>query len=157
MEATDPTFNLLQQMLTPNAELPFDVVEDLGLDGTGRDGDPRFPYTWANLTDTERARMALLYPPTVAIAVADTGHFKFMAADADEAAARAALMTAWAAHAELTECDPDWLRPDEVYVLTGRFGQTWRDGSEFPRKDAPDNLTAEQATGLAESIHHFTA
>lgn len=35
-------------------ELSFDEVEAAGLDGTGRDLNPRFPYTWANLTDAER-------------------------------------------------------------------------------------------------------
>lgn len=36
------------------SELGFDEVEAAGLDGTGRDGNPRFPYTWDNLTDTEK-------------------------------------------------------------------------------------------------------
>lgn len=36
-------------------ELGFDEVEAVGLDGTGFDGDPRFPYHWSNLTDAERA------------------------------------------------------------------------------------------------------
>ena len=40
-----------------NAELPFEATEALGLDGTGRDGDERFPYTWSNLTDDERRRL----------------------------------------------------------------------------------------------------
>lgn len=44
-------------------ELGFDEVEAIGLDGTGRDGDPRFPYTWANLTDDER-RMLRTYRET---------------------------------------------------------------------------------------------
>jgi hypothetical protein len=38
-------------------ELNFDQVEQLGLDGTGRDGDERFPYTVGNLTDAERERL----------------------------------------------------------------------------------------------------
>jgi hypothetical protein len=38
-------------------ELDIDEVEAIGLDGTGRDGDPRFPYTWAKLTDAERAAL----------------------------------------------------------------------------------------------------
>ncbi len=41
----------------PDEELPFDDVEAIGLDGTGRDGDERFPYTWAKLTADERARL----------------------------------------------------------------------------------------------------
>jgi hypothetical protein len=41
----------------PAEELPFDAVEAIGLDGTGRDGDPRFPYRWANLMPDERRRM----------------------------------------------------------------------------------------------------
>jgi len=38
-------------------ELDFDAVEAIGLDGTGRDGDPRFPYTRDNLTEDELARL----------------------------------------------------------------------------------------------------
>lgn len=41
----------------PLAELDFDTVERAGLDGTGRDGDPRFPYTWSSLTATERLKI----------------------------------------------------------------------------------------------------
>ncbi len=41
----------------PDEPLLFDDVEDIGLDGTGRDGDPRFPYTWAKLTTAERAQL----------------------------------------------------------------------------------------------------
>lgn len=37
--------------------LPYDVVEALGLDGSGHDGNERFPYTWSSLTDAERARL----------------------------------------------------------------------------------------------------
>jgi hypothetical protein len=44
----------------PAAELGFDDVESLGLDGTGRDADERFPYTWAKLTEQEQARLAAL-------------------------------------------------------------------------------------------------
>jgi hypothetical protein len=35
-------------------ELDFDTVEELGLDGTGRDGDPRFPYTTQLLNRQQR-------------------------------------------------------------------------------------------------------
>lgn len=38
-------------------ELDLDSVEALGLDGTGRDGNERFPYTIFNLTDDERRRL----------------------------------------------------------------------------------------------------
>jgi len=40
---------------TECGELSFDECELLGLDGTGRDGDPRFPYTYAGLTAAEKA------------------------------------------------------------------------------------------------------
>ena len=44
-------------------ELSFDEVEAIGLDGTGRDLNERFPYTWSNLTDDER-RMLRTYRET---------------------------------------------------------------------------------------------
>lgn len=44
--------------LWEDEELGFDEVEAIGLDGTGRDMDERFPYTWCKLTDAER--MALV-------------------------------------------------------------------------------------------------
>lgn len=34
-------------------EMDFDSVEAAGLDGTGADGDPRFPYTWESLSTLE--------------------------------------------------------------------------------------------------------
>jgi hypothetical protein len=73
--------------------------------------------------------------PATSIGMADTGSFKFMAVGVTPEQARAAVMQAWDAHVELTGADPDYLRPDEVDVLTGPPGQTWRDGSPFPRKD----------------------
>lgn len=121
---------------SPLIALPYEAIEAIGLDDSGGDYPDRFPYTWGNLFDEERRRLRQAFPATVAIALADTGHFKFLAVAADEAGARDALMQAWLAHAELTGCDPEYLRPDEVSVLTGPLGQTWRDGSEFPRKDA---------------------
>lgn len=41
------------------ADLPlsFDAVQSLGLDGTGRDCDPRAPYRWSNLLPVERERL----------------------------------------------------------------------------------------------------
>lgn len=38
-------------------ELGADEVDALGLDSTGRDGDPRFPYTEAKLTPAELASL----------------------------------------------------------------------------------------------------
>ncbi|MGV0985011.1 MAG: hypothetical protein ACOYB2_10680 [Limnohabitans sp.] len=38
-------------------ELSYDEVEAIGLDGTGRDGDERFPYTFASLTPDDRRRL----------------------------------------------------------------------------------------------------
>lgn len=43
--------------LTMAEELSYDEAEALGLDGTGRDGDARFPYTYASLTAGERAQL----------------------------------------------------------------------------------------------------
>lgn len=121
---------------SPLTALPHEAIKAIGLDDDGGDYDGRYPYTWGNLFDGERRRLRKAFPTAVAIALADTGHFKFMAVGGDEAAARAALMQAWMAHAELTGCDSGYLRPDEVTTLTGPLGQAWRDGSEFPRKDS---------------------
>jgi hypothetical protein len=41
----------------PTEALPSDAVSALGLDATGRDGDTRFPYRWAVLTEAERVRL----------------------------------------------------------------------------------------------------
>jgi hypothetical protein len=49
--------NLDHHMRNPNEPLDVDSVQAIGLDGTGFDGSPRFPYTWASLTDDERTRM----------------------------------------------------------------------------------------------------
>ena len=46
--------------MNEHEELDFDTVEALGLDGTGRDGNERFPYTYAKLTSDERARLDAL-------------------------------------------------------------------------------------------------
>jgi hypothetical protein len=45
----------------PDEKLSFDDVEAIGLDGTGRSGDDRFPHTWATLTPDERARLHAHY------------------------------------------------------------------------------------------------
>lgn len=42
----------------PEGLLTFEDAEAIGLDATGRDGDPRFPYTEANLTPAERGLLA---------------------------------------------------------------------------------------------------
>lgn len=41
-----------------DVELGSDECELLDLDPTGRDGDPRFPYTYGKLTADERERLA---------------------------------------------------------------------------------------------------
>ena len=38
----------------PSHQLSFDEAERAGLDGTGRDGDPRFPYHLSDLTESEK-------------------------------------------------------------------------------------------------------
>lgn len=50
-------FDRTHERLTMATELSYDEAEALGLDGTGRDGDARFPYTYASLTTDERARL----------------------------------------------------------------------------------------------------
>jgi len=53
------TWTVVPPDIDPEDDEPsFDEVEALGLDGTGRDLDPRFPYTLANLTHDETARLA---------------------------------------------------------------------------------------------------
>lgn len=42
----------------PEGLLDADEVWGIGLDPTGRDGDPRHPFTEADLTETERAKLA---------------------------------------------------------------------------------------------------
>lgn len=42
----------------PADALDADTVQGIGLDPTGRDGDPRFPYTEASLSGEERVRLA---------------------------------------------------------------------------------------------------
>lgn len=44
-------------MTTRLTPLDYDTVAAIGLDGTGRDQDPRFPYTEANLTPAETIRL----------------------------------------------------------------------------------------------------
>ena len=41
-------------------ELDADTVEAIGLDATGRDGNPRFPYTLENLTLDELTKVIAL-------------------------------------------------------------------------------------------------
>lgn len=41
----------------PTMMLPFEAVNEIGLDGNGHDGNERFPYTWGNLTAAERTRL----------------------------------------------------------------------------------------------------
>lgn len=40
-------------------ELTFDEVDGFGLDATGRDGDPRFPYKMSNLNIDERKKLVV--------------------------------------------------------------------------------------------------
>ena len=54
---THVDLNLPYYSTHPTEPLPFDAVDLLGLDGTGRDGNERFPYTWGNLTEAERAKL----------------------------------------------------------------------------------------------------
>jgi hypothetical protein len=53
------TWSVCPPDLDPDDDEPtLDEVEALGLDGTGRDLDPRYPYTIANLTADETARLS---------------------------------------------------------------------------------------------------
>ncbi|WP_199515736.1 hypothetical protein [Nucisporomicrobium flavum] len=46
----------------PHDNLPAELVDAIGLDSSGCDGAERFPYTWANLSDAERAQVRALIP-----------------------------------------------------------------------------------------------
>jgi hypothetical protein len=69
------------------------------------------------------------------VAYADTGHWKWWGLGTTAKQATDALMAAWYAHAEITDADPDYLRPDEVTVFSGTPGTGFRDGDPFPRPD----------------------
>ncbi len=56
---------LAHYMAHPLEELPGEVVEAIDLDLTGRDGNERFPYTYANLTPAERTHARQLFPPNL--------------------------------------------------------------------------------------------
>lgn len=50
---TQPRTDRLDETGDPDVFLTMDETEVLGLDGTGRDGDPRFPFRRATLTAAE--------------------------------------------------------------------------------------------------------
>jgi hypothetical protein len=56
--------------------LPADLVFRLGLDSGGRDGNARFPYTWAKLTVDERRRLrqAVADASVAATPIGDRAH-----------------------------------------------------------------------------------
>lgn len=54
-----------QQQPIADRPLSADLVDDIGLDSSGCDGDERFPYRWSNLTEEERAWVRVLPPHTV--------------------------------------------------------------------------------------------
>lgn len=56
MENDEPQFRLVDEN---EDELGAEEVDAIGLDSSGLSGDPRFPYTEANLTDEEQSALAL--------------------------------------------------------------------------------------------------
>ncbi len=144
---------LLHYMLRPNMPLPGHVVEAIGLNGTC----DRFPYTWINLTNSERDRLFAIYPPTVTVATFTDGNSSFTAVALTEAAARGQIERAWQAHAaeHLTCCGDRAGYPvaDETGVLTGTAGSVWRDGSLYPKR-AP--LADEPSSGDRLHVGYYS-
>jgi hypothetical protein len=46
--------DLTHYLINVEEPLSLDLVEQIGLDGSGTDGNERFPYRWSNLTGQER-------------------------------------------------------------------------------------------------------
>jgi hypothetical protein len=86
---------------TANDELSFDEADAFGLDATGRDGDPRFPWTVTDLTPAQRQRLAELRAtrpgPTAAPAPTDAHEPGLRALSTRDAATLAAGLAEYAA------------------------------------------------------------
>lgn len=135
--------DLMHHIKRPYMPLPYDMVEAIGLDGSGVDRAARFPYTWSNLTDCERDQLLDRFPPQIVVATFVSGDATFIATGWTEAGARTRIERAYAAdRAEFSRCcgiSPDSLADypvaDETGVLPGPVGSTWRDGSFYPKGD----------------------
>ncbi len=99
--------DLTPYLIHTNEELPLDLVEQLGLDGSGIDGNERFPYQWSTLTDQERS---LLLSRTTGPVTTTSGEHTTVAPVADAAGALADVLyrieREWEATIEQTD-DPD--------------------------------------------------
>jgi hypothetical protein len=68
----------------------------------------------------------------VSMAVVNTPHFVFHGLGNTSQEAVEAALRAWAYHAEQTGADLDYVRVDDVNVITGEPGQGFRDYSPVP-------------------------
>lgn len=76
-------------------------------------------------------------PTTVHIATAETDRYMWQGVGATPEQATEALMTAWYAHADTVDADPDYLTRDQVHVIAAQLGQGFRDWDPFPRAFPP--------------------
>lgn len=79
--------------------------------------------------------MAAKNPVTVSVAMASTRHFDFFAVGETPEEAREALWAGWDEHITETGDNPDDLTDDGINVITGPFGQAWRDYTPLIWKD----------------------
>lgn len=71
--------------------------------------------------------------PQVAVAIANTGTYQFIATGATEREAVDAVLAAWREHAERHYLDDTYLDRDDINVMTGPVGQAFRDYKPFPQ------------------------
>lgn len=71
--------------------------------------------------------------PPIALAEINTGNFTFHAFGATPEQARGALLAAWAQHVADTGADRDCFPHEDINVLQGGYGHTFRDGSPYPK------------------------
>jgi len=71
--------------------------------------------------------------PPIALAEINTGNFTFHAFGATPEQARDALTAAWFQHVADTGAERDGFPHEDINVITGGYGHTFRDGSPYPR------------------------
>lgn len=73
----------------------------------------------------------LQFIPNVAVAIATVGSFQFVSTGHTRKDALSALMDAWRTHADQYGSDPDFLAEEDVTVLYGPLGASFRDGGRM--------------------------